>query len=142
MTIATKFTKTAYFYKARWNKEDPFIYITSRRYTERLERTTPIKVYSNVDAVTLTVMVWFMVKLKNNNFVEFECKNSNSSPIIPKLNIKLSLGGRLYDTYRESNDIGKSNLLYTLRILLDESLSEADLEPADSDFFPSLIYLK
>jgi len=34
-----------------------------------------------------------------------------------------------------SNDIGKSNLLYALRILLDKSLSEADLEPTDSDFF-------
>ncbi|ESU31875.1 hypothetical protein G3A_14240 [Bacillus sp. 17376] len=34
-----------------------------------------------------------------------------------------------------SNDVGKSNLLYALRILLDKSLSEADLEPADSDFY-------
>lgn len=34
-----------------------------------------------------------------------------------------------------SNDVGKSNLLYALRILLDKSLSEADLEPSDSDFF-------
>ena len=34
-----------------------------------------------------------------------------------------------------SNDIGKSNLLYALRILLDKNLSEADLEPRDSDFY-------
>jgi putative ATP-dependent endonuclease of the OLD family len=34
-----------------------------------------------------------------------------------------------------SNDVGKSNLLYALRILLDKSLSEVDLEPADSDFY-------
>ena len=33
------------------------------------------------------------------------------------------------------NEIGKSNLLYALRILLDKSLSEADLEPQDSDFY-------
>lgn len=33
------------------------------------------------------------------------------------------------------NDIGKSNLLYALRILLDRSLSDADLEPLDSDFY-------
>lgn len=34
-----------------------------------------------------------------------------------------------------SNDIGKSNLLYALRLLLDKSLSEANLEPQDSDFY-------
>lgn len=33
-----------------------------------------------------------------------------------------------------SNDIGKSNLLHALRILLDKSLSEADLEPNELDF--------
>lgn len=32
------------------------------------------------------------------------------------------------------NDVGKSNLLYALRMLLDRSLSESDLEPQDSDF--------
>ena len=34
-----------------------------------------------------------------------------------------------------SNDIGKSNLIHALRILLDRSLSEIDLEPKDSDFY-------
>lgn len=34
-----------------------------------------------------------------------------------------------------SNDVGKSNLLYALRILLDKSLSESDIEPKDSDFY-------
>ena len=33
-----------------------------------------------------------------------------------------------------ANDIGKSNFLYALRILLDRNLSEADLEPKESDF--------
>ncbi len=34
-----------------------------------------------------------------------------------------------------SNDVGKSNLLHALRILLDKSLSEADIEPLESDFY-------
>lgn len=34
-----------------------------------------------------------------------------------------------------SNDIGKSNMLHALRLLLDKSLSEADIEPSDSDFY-------
>lgn len=34
-----------------------------------------------------------------------------------------------------SNDIGKTNFLYALRLLLDKNLSEAELEPSDADFF-------
>lgn len=34
-----------------------------------------------------------------------------------------------------ANDVGKSNLLHALRILLDKSISELDIEPADSDFY-------
>jgi len=33
------------------------------------------------------------------------------------------------------NDVGKTNLIYALRILLDKSLSELDIEPRDSDFY-------
>lgn len=34
-----------------------------------------------------------------------------------------------------SNDVGKTNFLHALRLLLDRSLSEVDIEPKDSDFF-------
>lgn len=34
-----------------------------------------------------------------------------------------------------ANDIGKSNLLRAIRLLLDKELSEQDLEPLDSDFY-------
>ncbi len=34
-----------------------------------------------------------------------------------------------------SNDIGKTNLTWALRILLDKGLSEYDIEPRDSDFY-------
>ena len=33
-----------------------------------------------------------------------------------------------------ANDAGKTNFVYALRILLDKSLSESDLEPSESDF--------
>ncbi|WP_082021218.1 ATP-dependent nuclease [Chromohalobacter japonicus] len=36
-----------------------------------------------------------------------------------------------------SNDVGKSNMLHALRILLDKSLSEADIEPSELDFHTS-----
>lgn len=34
-----------------------------------------------------------------------------------------------------SNDVGKTNLLWAIRLLLDRSLSDYDLEPKDTDFF-------
>ena len=33
-----------------------------------------------------------------------------------------------------ANDSGKTNFIYALRLLLDKSLSESDLEPSESDF--------
>jgi beta-galactosidase len=43
-----------YFYKAKWSRE-PFVYITSRRDTERKDAVTTVKVYSNCDSVELKV---------------------------------------------------------------------------------------
>jgi len=36
-----------------------------------------------------------------------------------------------------ANDVGKSNLLHALRILLDKNLSEVDIEPSETDFYTS-----
>lgn len=44
-----------YFYKANWNKEDPFVYIAERRLTERKKPSQTIKVYSNQPEVELIV---------------------------------------------------------------------------------------
>ncbi len=43
-----------YLYKAAWSKE-PFVHLCGKRYADRAEDTTEIKVYSNCDAVTLCV---------------------------------------------------------------------------------------
>ena len=43
-----------YLYKAWWSK-DPFVYIAGRRYVERAEKKTEVKVYSNCPEVTLYV---------------------------------------------------------------------------------------
>ena len=32
------------------------------------------------------------------------------------------------------NDVGKTNLIYALRLMLDRSLSELDIEPSELDF--------
>ena len=43
-----------YLYKAYWSKE-PFVHICGKRYAERAEKTTLVKVYSNASRVTLYV---------------------------------------------------------------------------------------
>lgn len=44
-----------YFYKANWNKEDKFVYLTSKRYAERSGKVQQLKVYSNCDSIELFV---------------------------------------------------------------------------------------
>ena len=42
-----------YLYKAHWNQTEPFVHLCSRRYVERPEWMTLVKVYSNQSQVTL-----------------------------------------------------------------------------------------
>ena len=44
-----------YLYKAAWNKTEPFVHLCGKRYVNRCEDETEIKVYSNCDAITLFV---------------------------------------------------------------------------------------
>ena len=44
-----------YLYKAAWNKETPFVHLCGRRYVNRCEEETEVKVYSNQAHVALYV---------------------------------------------------------------------------------------
>ncbi len=44
-----------YLYKAAWNRTEPFVHLCGRRYVNRAEEVTEIKVYSNCAEVSLTV---------------------------------------------------------------------------------------
>ena len=55
VTFDRKTKKDSYYlYKAWWSK-DPFVYICGRRYVDRNEKNTSVKVYSNCPEVTLYV---------------------------------------------------------------------------------------
>ena len=55
VTYDRKTKKDAYFfYKANWS-EEPTVYITSRRFTNRTNAVTEVKVYSNAAEVELLV---------------------------------------------------------------------------------------
>ena len=44
-----------YLYKAAWNKREPFVHLCGKRYENRCEDTTEIKVYSNCGEVSIYV---------------------------------------------------------------------------------------
>ena len=44
-----------YLYKAAWNRQEPFVHLCGKRYINRCEAETEIKVYSNQASVTLYV---------------------------------------------------------------------------------------
>jgi beta-galactosidase len=55
VTYDRKVKKDAFFwYKANWTTA-PFVYITSRRFTNRSEPKTPVKIYSNCETVELKI---------------------------------------------------------------------------------------
>jgi len=56
VTMDRKVFKDAfYLYKAAWNHAEPFVHLCGRRYVNRCEDKTEIKVYSNQSKVTLFV---------------------------------------------------------------------------------------
>jgi beta-galactosidase len=83
-----------YFYKANWSDE-PVLYITSRRFTERTNTVTDVKIYSNAKKVELLlngnsqgrrsegtncVFVWKNVELKpGENKVEAKAENDGTN---------------------------------------------------------------
>lgn len=56
-----------YFYKANWNP-DPMIYITSRRFTERTNPVTDIKIYTNANETELYINGKKIGKKRKDNF--------------------------------------------------------------------------
>ena len=85
-----------YFYKANWSDE-PTLYITDRRFTERTNRVTDVKIYSNAKQVELLlngtllgkqndatncVFVWKNVQLeRGENRVQAKANNCGTNLI-------------------------------------------------------------
>ncbi|MCR5101503.1 MAG: glycoside hydrolase family 2 protein [Butyrivibrio sp.] len=55
ITFDRKHKKDAYYIYKAWWTSDPFVHLCSKRYHDRIEDTTEIKVYSNKESVTLYV---------------------------------------------------------------------------------------
>ena len=103
-----------YFYKANWNKEDKFVYLTSKRFTERNKTTQNIKAYSNCDSVDLYVngkligagkkqqdgvFVWEDVVLVNNSDIKVVANDSTGTYTDEVTGVKVSNKKVSYSVY-------------------------------------------
>ena len=64
-----------YLYKANWNKEDLFVHLTSARYDIRDYEMNEVKVYANVNQVTLNVNGTDYGTQENDGFGVFKWEN-------------------------------------------------------------------
>ena len=83
-----------YLYKANWNKKDKFVHLCSKRYVNRHEDETKVKVYSNLDNVALYVDDKLVEEKKGDRIFEFII------PITGKHHIEVVSG-----EYKDSMDI-------------------------------------
>ena len=85
VTIDRKYKKDAYYAYKAWLSDEPFVHISGKRYVERDEEITEIKVYSNQPAVELFVNdVSVGVNDTEKEFFHFKVKNEGVSRITAK----------------------------------------------------------
>ena len=85
VTMDRKLKKDAfYLYKAYWNKEDAFVHICGRRYVDRKEDTTEVKVYSNQSNVSLYVDGTLLESQEGSQIFRFAVPMTGEHEIVAK----------------------------------------------------------
>jgi beta-galactosidase len=82
-----------YFYKANWSDE-PVLYLTSRRFTERTNAVTDVKIYSNANEAELLVNGTSLGKKSNDGNAVFIWKNVPLTPGENKIEAKAERNGQ------------------------------------------------
>ena len=77
-----KTKKDAYWLYASYWKEEKFVYISGRRYKNRVESETEIKVYSNCDEVSLYIDGSLLEKKKGSHVFVFKAPISSSHKVM------------------------------------------------------------
>lgn len=96
VTYDRKTPKDAYFfYRANWSPQ-PTVYITSRRFAERTEKTVPVKVYSNAPAVKLAVNGKAVGSVKPDELKRAVWPEVNLKPGVNTITATASMGGKTY----------------------------------------------
>ena len=102
-----------YFYKANWSPQ-PTVYITSRRFAERTEKTVPVKVYSNAPAVKLAVNGKAVGSVKPDELKRAVWPEVTLKPGVNTITATASMGGKTYTdsckwTLKPSGEEGKKD---------------------------------
>lgn len=85
VTIDRKTKKDAFFlYKAAWNNTEKFVHLCGKRYADRTENVTEIKVYSNQPKVTLLVDGKELASVSGKTIFKFEVPLTGSHLITAK----------------------------------------------------------
>ncbi|TAN21686.1 MAG: glycoside hydrolase family 2 protein [Chitinophagaceae bacterium] len=101
ITYDRKVKKDAYyFYKANWNPA-PIIYITERRFTERKNPVTSIKVYTNLGKAELFVNGISMGVKKTDDLKRVIWDNVQLQPGVNKILVKAKSGNKDYTDHCE-----------------------------------------
>jgi beta-galactosidase len=82
-----------FFYKANWSDE-PVLYITSRRFTERTNPATSVKIYSNAKAVELFVNGISLGQNGNGTNCVFDWPNVKLTPGENQIEVKAERDGQ------------------------------------------------
>ncbi len=69
VTIDRKYRKDAFYLYKAWLSDEPFVHICGKRYSDRAEEETEIKVYSNCDEVELFINGISVGKRRGNDHV-------------------------------------------------------------------------
>ena len=94
VTYDRKVRKDAYFfYKANWTNE-PVLYITSRRATERNNKDTDIKIYSNCEKVELRINDKLIGMMLKEDLCTFKFSNCNLSEGKNNIEVKGFIGSQ------------------------------------------------
>ncbi len=83
-----------YFYKANWSDE-PMLYITSRRFTERTNALTDVKIYSNATAAELLVNGRSQGTRQNDGNGVFLWRGTKLAPGRNQIEAKAQFGSKL-----------------------------------------------
>ena len=83
VTMDRKYKKDSFYAYKAWLSDEPFVHITSKRYTDRVEEVAKVTVYSNQPEVELFANgVSLGKKTADDHFFRFEVKNEGETKLL------------------------------------------------------------